>query len=218
MSRLTLLDLSMPLSVATTPVPGHPCPEFERYHVLERDGIRNTVMRMTLHTATHVDAPWHIVQDGLTIDQVPLETLAAPGVRVDLRGRAKPGSPITVGDLEAGGFDPAAARRKIVVLNAAWTDDHAGTPRLYADNPYLGADATAAVVSASPVAIALDFAIDDTRPWPNHQVALGAGIPLIENLMGLQRLDRDGFMLWALPLRVVGGDGAPARAVAYLEP
>lgn len=174
-------------------------------------------MRMTLHTGTHVDAPWHIVHDGLTIDEVPLETLAAPGVRVDLRSRARPGTPISVEDLEAGGFDPTAARGKIVVLNAAWTDAHAGTPRLYDDNPFLSADATKSVVAAGPAAIALDFAIDDSRPWPNHQVALGAGIPLIENLMGLERLGRAGFVLSALPLRVVGGDGAPARAVARLE-
>lgn len=208
----------MPLSVATTPVPGHPCPELEPYHELERDGIRNTVLRMTLHTATHVDAPSHIVADGVTIDAVPVDTFVGPGVRVDLRSRARPGTPITVDDLEAGGFDPTSARTKIVVLNAGWTDAHAGTPRLYDDNPFLDASATKAVVAATPRAIALDFAIDDTRPWPNHQVALGAGIPLIENLMGLERLGREAFVLSALPLRVVGGDGAPTRAVAYLEP
>jgi len=208
----------MPLSASTTPVPGHPCPEFQPYHELERDGIRNTVLRMTLHTGTHVDAPWHIVHDGATIDDVPLETLAAPGVRVDLRARMAPGTPMTVEDLAAGGFEPTAARGRIVVLNAGWTDAHAGTPRLYADNPFLSEDATRVIVEASPSAIAVDFAIDDTRPWPNHQIALGAGIPLIENLVGLGRLEGHGFHLWALPLRVVGGDGAPARAVAVLEP
>jgi arylformamidase len=213
-----MIDLSMPLSVATTPVPGHPCPEFEPYHELERDGIRNTVMRMTLHTATHVDAPSHIVPDGLTIDAVAVDTFVGPGVRVDLRSRAKPGTPISVEDLEAGGFDPTSARGMIVVLNAGWTDAHAGTPRLYDDNPFLDANATKAVVTAAPRAIALDFAIDETKPWPNHQVALGAGIPLIENLMGLARLERSTFFLSALPLRVVGGDGAPTRAVAYTEP
>lgn len=218
MPRVGALDLSMPLSSATTPVPGHPCPEFQPYHDLERDGIRNTVMRMTLHTATHVDAPSHIVKDGVTIDNLAIDTCVGPGVRVDLRARAKPGIPITVEDLEKGGFDPACVRGKIVVLNAGWTNAHAGTPRLYHDNPFLDLDATKAVVAAGPTAIALDFAIDDTRPWPNHQVALGAGIPLIENLMGLERLGRDGFVLSALPLRVVGGDGAPTRAVAHVAP
>lgn len=206
----------MPLSVATTPVPGHPCPEFEPFHLLERDGIRNTVMRMTLHTATHVDAPAHIVEDGLTIDQVDLLRLTAPGVRLDLRHHARARAPITVAELDAAGFDPEEISGKIIVLNTAWTDEHAGTPALYADNPFLSAEATKAVVAATPAAIALDFAIDDTRPWPNHQVALGAGIPLIENLIGLERLGRNGFVLSALPVCVVGGDGAPARAVAHL--
>lgn len=216
MQRVALVDLSMPLSAATTPVPGHPCPEFEPFHLLERDGIRNTVMRMTLHTATHVDAPSHIVERGLTIDEVDLARLSGAGIRIDLRGRAHAREPLTSDDLESAGFDPDAIRGKILVLNTAWTDSHAGTPVLYADNPYLSADATRAVVDAAPAAIALDFPIDDARPWPNHQMALGAGIPLIENLMGLERLGRDGFVLSALPVRVVGGDGAPARAVALL--
>lgn len=215
---MALIDLSMPLSVATTPVPGHPCPEFEPYHDLERDGIRNTLMRMTLHTGTHVDAPSHIVQDGTTIEEVDLNRLATAGIRIDLRRHARAGTPITLDDLNAAGFDPEDVRGKIIVLNTAWTDAHAGTPMLYSDNPFLGIDAAKAVVAASPTAIALDFAIDDTRPWPNHQVALGAGIPLIENLMGLDRLGRNSFTISALPLCVVGGDGAPARAVAYIEP
>lgn len=212
-----LIDLSMPLSAATTPVPGHPCPEFEPFHLLERDGIRNTKMSITLHVATHVDAPFHIVPDGLTIDEVDLGRLSAEGVRLDLRRSASAQSPITLGDLDSAGFEPEAINGRIVVLNAGWTDEHVGKPSLYGDNPFLSEEATKAVVAAGPSAIALDFAIDQAKPWPNHQVALGAGIPLIENLMGLDRLPRKGFVISALPMKVVGGDGAPARAVAVVE-
>ncbi len=211
---MALIDLSMPLGVDTTPVPGHPCPELEPFHELERDGIRNTVLRMTLHTATHVDAPSHIVRDGLTIDQIDPSRLSREGVRVDLRTRATPDTPITLEDLAAGGFDPDEICDKIVVLNSGWSDQHVGTPMLYDQNPYLAHDAAIAIVQAAPSAIAVDFAIDRGQPWPNHQLALGAGILLVENLIGLDRLKRTGFWLTALPLKVVGGDGAPARAVA----
>ena len=54
-----LVDLSMPLSPKTVPVPGHPEPTFTPLHLLERDGVRNTVMSLSLHTATHIDAPSH---------------------------------------------------------------------------------------------------------------------------------------------------------------
>jgi arylformamidase len=214
---MALIDLSMPLSAATTPVPGHPCPEFEPYHELERDGIRNTLMRMTLHTATHVDAPSHIVSDGVSIDMVDLSRLTGAGVRLDLRRFCAPDSPLTLSDLEAAGFDPGELTGRIAVLNTGWTDAHAGTPALYGRNPYLSLEATRAVVAAQPSAIALDFAIDQSKPWPNHQVALGAGIPLIENVMRLEQLGRSGFVLSALPVKVVGGDGAPARAIAVVQ-
>jgi arylformamidase len=212
-----LIDVSMPLSAATTPVPGHPCPDFKAYHELERDGIRNTVVRMTLHTATHVDAPSHIVSDGATIDVVDPSRLTREGVRLDLRSLCAPETPITLSDLEVAGFDPDELTDRIVVLNTGWTDAHVGTPELYGRNPFLSARATSALVAARPSAIALDFAIDQSKPWPNHQLALGAGIPLIENLMGLEHLGRSSFVLSALPVKIVGGDGAPARAVAVVE-
>jgi len=175
-------------------------------------------MRMTLHTGTHVDAPSHIVDDGATIDNIDPTRLRKEGVRLDLRRLASARSPIMLSDLEAAGFEPDVVAGRIIVLNTGWTDMHVGTPSLYGDNPFLSEDAASAVVAALPSAIALDFAIDQSKPWPNHQTALGAGIPLVENLMGLDRLPRLGFLFSALPLKIVGGDGAPARAVAILEP
>ena len=79
------LDLTMPFSERTIPVPGHPCPRFEPLTTLERDGVRNTVMTASIHTGTHVDAPSHFIQDGETIDEIPVDRFHRPGVRLDLR-------------------------------------------------------------------------------------------------------------------------------------
>jgi kynurenine formamidase len=215
---MPLIDLSMPLSAKTVPVPGHPCPEFHPLHELASDGIRNTVMRMSLHTGTHVDAPSHIIEDGATIDEIDPDRFERQGIRLDLRAIVAPATPISLEDLLAADFDPSAIAERIVVLNTGWTDANEGTSRLYGQNPFLDADAARAVVEAGPSAIALDFAIDESKPWPNHQIALGAGIPLIENLMGLGRLPLSGFVISAQPLRVVRGDGAPARVVARIDP
>lgn len=215
---MPLLDLTMPLSASTTPVPGHPCPTFTPLHELERDGIRNTVVAMSLHTGTHVDAPSHVVPDGMTIDELPCDRFERPGVRLDLRGRARPETPLTLEDLAAAGFEPGELRDAIVALNTGWTDANLDQPDLYGRNPFLALGAAEALTAAGPSAIALDFAIDHARPWPNHHVVLGAGIPLIENLVGLDRLPGSGFTVAAFPLRVVGGNGGPARVVARAGP
>jgi kynurenine formamidase len=59
--------------------------------------------------------------------------------------------------------------------------------------------------------------VDDTKPWPNHTILLGAGVLLIENLMGLPGLPDDSFEVMAFPLKLVGENGGPARVVAELD-
>jgi arylformamidase len=211
-----LLDLSMPLSSRTVPVPGHPEPTFTPLHELERDGLRNTIMSLSLHTGTHIDAPSHFIADGATIGEIPIERFRRPGVRLDL-STAEPGSSIDLSRLVSAGFRPASCRDAIVLLATGWTGRAYETSELYGGNPYLAPDSAEAIAAARPSAIGLDFAVDRGTPFPNHTVLLGAGVLLIENLMGLEGLPPEGFVISAFPLRIVGENGAPARVVADLD-
>ena len=212
-----LVDLTMPFSSRTIPVPGHPQPEFEPLHEIERDGLRNTIMTISLHTGTHIDAPSHFIADGKAIDEIAIDRFHRRGVRLDLTSAA-PGEPITLRHLEQAGFDAAAARDSILLLASGWSDRSWTTPDLYGGNPFLAEDAATAVAEAQPSALGLDFAVDEQRPWPNHTILLGAEVPLIENLMGLPQLPPDDFEVIAFPLRLVGENGGPARVVASLAP
>jgi len=210
-----LVDLSMPLSPKTVPVPGHPEPTFAPLHLLERDGLRNTVMSLSLHTATHIDAPSHCIEDGAAIDEIAIDRFHRPGVRLDLTG-SQPGAAIGLAELDAAGFEPTGCRGAILMLATGWTDRAFETPQLYGGNPYLALDAAEAIAGAAPSAIGLDFAVDHAKPFPNHVVLLGADVLLIENLMRLPELPADGFTVSAFPIRIAGENGAPARVVAEL--
>ncbi len=210
------MDLTMPFSERTIPVPGHPCPRLEPLTTLERDGVRNTLMTFSIHTGTHIDAPSHFIEDGATIDEIPIERFRRPGVCLDLREFAQPGSPITLEHLEAAGFDAPEVEGTILMLATGWSDEAWQSERLYEANPYLARDAASALAEASPSALGLDFAVDDTKPWPNHTILLGAEVLLIENLMRLPELPRDGFEVTAFPLKLVGQNGGPTRVVAEL--
>jgi arylformamidase len=212
----TLVDLSMPLSPRTVPVPGHPCPAFDPLHAIERDGIRNTVMTISLHTATHIDAPSHVIDDGPAIDAIAVDRFRRPGVRLDLTA-SEPAAPIDLPALVRAGFDPAGTRDAILLLGTGWSDRSWETERLYSGNPFLDPDAARAIADARPSAIGLDFAVDRGKPWPNHTTLLGGDVLLIENLMRLPTLPRDGFIVSAFPIRIAGENGAPARVVAEVE-
>jgi arylformamidase len=215
--NLDLLDLTMPFSERTIPVPGHPRPDFEPLTTLEEDGVRNTVMTVSIHTGTHIDAPSHFIPDGATIDELTIERFYRPGVRLDLTAMARPGEPVTLEHLKGAGFDPTEVRDAIVMLATGWTDRAWESEKLYEINPYLAQDAAEALADASPSALGLDFAVDDTKPWPNHTILLGEEVLLIENLMRLPELPRDGFNVMAFPLMLVGENGGPTRVVVELN-
>jgi arylformamidase len=211
-----LIDLTMPLSARTIPFPGHPPTELEPLHASsETEGLRNTVMRSSLHTGTHFDAPSHFVAGGASIDQMPIERFWRPAVRLDL-GETETRASIDLARLDAAGFSPAQVGEAILLLATGWTDRAWRSKRLFEDVPVLGEDAAVAIAAARPAALGLDFAVDDGPPWPNHAALLGAEVALIENLMGLRALPREGFEVIAFPQRLAGESAAPARVVASI--
>jgi kynurenine formamidase len=121
-----------------------------------------------------------------------------------------------VDDLRAGGLDGAGLEGRIAVLWSGWTDQTWNTPRLYADNPFLDPAAAEWLAERRIAALGLDFAVDPGPPYPCHLALLGAGIPLIENLVHLDQIGQREFVMIALPHKVVGGNGGQARVVALV--
>jgi kynurenine formamidase len=210
-----LVDLTMPMSERTIPSPGHPPTEIEPLHRFEEDRLRSTVMRSSIHTGTHVDAPSRFVADGASIDEIPIERFWRPAVRLDLSA-AGAGATIDLPRVRAAGFSAARASEAILLLATGWTDRAWQSERLFEDMPVLAPDAAAAIAAARPTALGLDFAVDRGAPWTNHMTLLGAEVVLIENLMGLRALPPDGFEVIAFPQRLAGESAAPARVVASI--
>lgn len=207
------IDLTLPWSAECTPVPGHPRIEVKPLHTHEVDGRSNSIARFSLHTATHIDAPYHFHRDGLTIERVPLERFIAWAVLADLRALARPGEAVSA-DLLAQAIGDVEVSDRIVVCFSGWTAEKWNRPDFYGNNPFLHQEAAAWLVEHRIAALALDFSVDGGPPYPNHQLLLGHGVPLIENLTNLDQITKREFLMIALPLPVAGGNGAPARVVA----
>lgn len=137
---------------------------------------------------------------------------------------AKGGSePITERDLEARGegLQPG----DIAILRTDWTDKHWGTPRFFADSPYLTAEAARWLVSQRVKAVVYDFAEEYVIRQPGfrgtdcvvHHTILGAGIYNIEYVVNLRASARPVVTIHALPLKLVGLESAPARVIAIEE-
>jgi len=211
-----VVDLSVPVDAGTVVYPGDPTPRFEVHSTIERDGFNLLAVSMGSHTGTHVDAPYHFEEDGLRIDEVPVDRFVGPGVVVDHPGLAAR-SEITWQHVA-----PVADRigpGVVVLLRTGWSE-HYGSHR-YFEHPFLGAEACRRMLDLGARtfcidAINIDETPDDEHPgvgFPCHHLISRADGVIGENFR-LGDLPDGHFLVACTPVRLTGADGGPVRAVA----
>lgn len=221
---MRLVDLTLPLDERCT-LPGHPPFTIAPIHAHQMHGRSNSSFSGSLHAGTHVDSPYHFHPDGVTIERVPLDRVIGPGVLLDLRDATRPRTAITREDLSAAAGELLQRLAgRIPVLFTNWTAAKFFDSDYYAANPYLEPEAAQWLVEQQPRSVCIDAPVDPPTPGgprpgdgPVHRKLLGAGIPIIEHVVNLEQLLGRSFWLFAAPLPVRGGDGAPCRAVAILD-
>ncbi len=185
------------------------------------------------HGGTHMDAPAHFARDGLTVDRVPLGSLVGPAAVIDISERAArdPDARLEPADVRAWeerhGRVPAGA---IALLRSGWSARWPDRRRVLGSDrpgdvehlhfPGFSAEAARLLVRERGVAaLGVDTPSLDHGPsldFPVHRLLAAAGRPGLENLAGLERLPEAGATLVALPMKIAGGTGAPARVIAIL--
>ena len=220
-----LIDLTLTLgSDRVSTVPGLMGVETSPLQTHETHARSNQKLCLATHIGTHVDAPFHFVVGAATIEEMPLEKYTGPALLLDLRNVARSQEPLQVSELQAAGGSGDAIAGKIVVLFTGWAEAESGGPRFYGHGPYLSTEGASYLAANGANAVAVDFPIDKhpatpqstIHDFPVHRLLLGRNIPLIENLINLHLLVGREFELWALPLKLKGGDGTATRAVARI--
>lgn len=210
-----IVDLSIPLDRQTPVYPGDPSPEIRRATRIETDGFNVLSLSIGSHSGTHVDAPYHMLEAGARLEDLDLGRFVGPLVVADATG-LQPRSPVTRERIE-----PVAERLQpgaILAIRTGWADLHRGSDT-YADHPHLDPEACARVLDRGIRTIAIDaLSPDPTRTedpvFPVHELVLGAGGVIAENLANLGEVGPDA-LLCLFPIRLgEEADGAPCRAIA----
>lgn len=185
------------------------------------------------HGGTHFDAPVHFSASGAPVHQVPLEDLIAPGILIDVSAKAAadPNYRLTVEDVLAfEALHGTIEAGTIVLLRTGWSDRWPDTAAYLGDDtpgdvsrlsfPGYGQEAGRVLVEQRGVALlGIDTASIDYGPSEDfavHVLAAANDVGALENLTGLEELPPTGFTLFALPIVIEGGSGAPMRAVALV--
>jgi kynurenine formamidase len=217
---MALVDLSQPFRDGMFSQKLFPPVRVERLIRIEERGVNVTCTSAAVHAGTHVDAPCHFIAGGLSIDQLDLSRVSGPAVGWEVsRG---PCEEITVADLEA--CRPRAEPGDVVFIRTGWDVHFHGDHEVYHRHPYLSTDAAVWLVERRLKLVAMDVPTPDmpeaVRPagfgWAVHHLLLGAGVLIAEHLAHLELVAGRRFTAFALPIPIVGSDGAPARIVAEL--
>jgi kynurenine formamidase len=189
------------------------------------------------HGGTHIDAPVHFARGRQTVDRIPLQSLIAPALVVDVTKESAENADyqVTVDDLTL--FEQVNGRipdGSIVLFKTGyanrWPDaaaylgtaerGDAAVAKLHF--PGLHPDAAKWIVANRGVkAVGIDTASIDygqSTLYEAHRTLYARDIPALENVASLDRLPPTGTLLIALPMKIGGGSGAPVRIVAVVPP
>lgn len=218
MSSPHFVDLSHVIEDGMTTYPGLPAPHVCDF--LSRDASRSRYaagttfqigrIELVANTGTYLDSPFHRYEDGRDISQLTLAELAdLPAIVLHIEGARSIDVPELV-DLKV--------RDRALLVHTGWAQ-HWRTERYGTGHPYLTAAAASWLKDEEVRLVGIDsLNIDDTTSGerPVHTTLLGAGIPIVEHLRGLEQLPDAGFTFSAVPPAVRGMGSFPVRAYARI--
>jgi arylformamidase len=196
-------DVTRPLFDNDIVYPGDMAPSFRQE---DRGLYLISDLHFSSHAGTHIDAPVHYLKKGRTIDEIPMDALIGSCRVVDLRHA---GSTITASQLS----DSLDGVKRLLLKTG-----FAGKTRFSPDYPHLSLDAAKLLTGSGITCIGIDSPSIEACQCDGsvHRELLGHGCIIIE-LLDLSDIHEGDYRMAALPLRLAGVDGAPARVVLIEE-
>lgn len=209
---MTIYDISVSISDRTPVYPGDPGIELTPVsRISAGEGANVSLLSFGTHTGTHIDPPYHFLEDGLKTDEVPLDLLIGKCLVCPLETAAA----IGIDELEAAGIPDGTERILFKTRNSAFWED----PEFRKDFTYLDPAGANWLIERGIRLVGIDYLSVDrfkSGTHPSHLELLRAGVAIIEGI-NLAEVSRGSYTLVCLPLKIAGGDGGPARAVLISE-
>lgn len=206
---MPIYDISLPVSESLVVWPGDPGIHITQPSHLDRgDSCTVTRLDMGAHTGTHVDAPAHFLRGGTGVDALDLEALVGPALVVQVRG-----ADALTADLLARLSIPQGSER---LLFRTRNSERWASSRGLFDEDFVAITEDGAhwLVERGVRLVGVDYlsVAPFAEPAATHRILLRAGVVALEGL-DLSKIRPGVYQLVCLPLKLVGSDGAPARAI-----
>ena len=215
---MKILDLTLTISHKIPTFPGSPKPNFIQWENLKDDSYNLELLFLSSHTGTHLDAPYHFVENGLKIHEINLTRLVREAVLI--MSRKKSDKAITKSDIQK--FEKKHGKIPNYSTVIFWT----GWQKMLRDdsyfikNPGLSEAAAKYLVSKKTNMVGIDSPSIDfkgSQRFPVHRLFSKNNILIVENLANLDKIKTTKFHFIVLPLKLNGATGSPVRAIAFVD-
>ena len=193
---MKLYDISQELFSCVV-FPGDPAPKREILSSMETGELYNlTALSLCAHNGTHIDAPYHFIKDGKTVEELPLSKTVGWAYVTQENGLLSAEDAHRILE-DATSAHPESAKRILIGGKVTVTEEAA---RVFAD-----ADIDLLGNESQTVG-------PEDAPMQVHLTLLGADVVLLEGIR-LENVPTGAYLLSAAPISLAGSDGAPCRAI-----
>jgi len=211
-----IVDLSHKIEEGMTVYIGDPAPKITRIKRIDEEGVNLSKVEMGVHNGTHIDAPYHFIDEGITVDKFPVERFLGTALTLDFSNKHA-GSAIDSSDLER--FENQIEEGIIVLLYTGiskfWDEEWSRSKFTY-----LSKDGAEWLARKNVNGVGIDcLSIEKfgSKTGLTHKALLKNNIFIIESLnSNLEKLVGRQSILICLPIYLKGTDGSPARVIALM--
>lgn len=212
---MKMIDLTHTIQSNMPVYPGTDPPEIHSVATIEGQGFAERKLSFFSHTGTHIDAPAHMLDGGMTLEQFPVSHFVGQAVVIHIPER-------TCRQINAEELNPYGEIIEAcdyVLFHTGW-ENYWGKQAYFSGYPVLTDRAAQWLTGFKLKGVGFDTLSPDRETGGDfsiHHIFFEAGILIVENLTGLDVLKGSRFQFNCLPMKFDQAEGAPVRAIAILE-
>ena len=213
---MKIVDLTMTIKSKSPVYPTYISPVVHTWTSHREHGFYSNLLILNDHTLTHVDCPAHMIENGATVDSLPLDRFMGLATAIDLaylKPRESISRDLLLKELEKLGVE---SFKNMIILMRTGFDEKIGSSEWF-NHPGLDKSAAKLLVEMNVKAVGVDAPSIDHEPYHAHKILLQNNVVIYENLTNLKEVVNKVFKFYGFPLKIYKGSGSPVRAVAIIE-
>ena len=192
-------------------------PELKTVNTVNKDDYMMTCIKIYSHNGTHMDAPAHVINNGITLDKISIENFIGSAVVIDCRD-LKNNKEKVIDYKYIENNKENADKAEFIIFNTGYSKSW-GKKEYFEECPVLSKEVADYLVEKRKKGIGIDLmSLDEMNSvtLPIHKILLKNNVLIVENLTNLDRIGDEIFIFSAMPLKYQNADGAPVRALAQI--